>query len=214
MPIGALAVASYGLLAWISDDSGSFLTGFFAGAVVAVAVCLAARPPSYVENHQLGAWGEQRTAKVLDPLMREGWRIVHDVSRAKSNIDHLVIGPGGVFVLDSKNLSGLVGVRSGRLGRASSASQNPRWDDVQARSVRAQAHTVHQRISKAGPAPWVTGVVVLWADFPQGCTEGDRMTYVHGDQLLDWLRAKPVVLSTAAVGRIAELWEPGRHRAA
>jgi Nuclease-related domain len=41
----------------------------------------------------------------LAALERQGWAVLHDlaVPRSRANIDHLVIGPGGVFVIDSKH---------------------------------------------------------------------------------------------------------------
>jgi hypothetical protein len=55
-----------------------------------------------------GAKGEQMTARALRPLEREGWRIFHDlqVPGSAANIDHLLVGPGGVWVIDSKLWSG------------------------------------------------------------------------------------------------------------
>jgi hypothetical protein len=42
-----------------------------------------------------GAAGERRTARLLDPLERHGWAVLHDlaVPGSRANIDHLVIGP-------------------------------------------------------------------------------------------------------------------------
>ena len=44
-----------------------------------------------------GAAGERRTARLLDPLERQGWAVLHDlaVPGSRANLDHLVIGPGG-----------------------------------------------------------------------------------------------------------------------
>jgi hypothetical protein len=55
-----------------------------------------------------GAAGERRTARLLEPLERHGWAVLHDlaVPGSRANIDHLVIGPGGVFVIDSKQYRG------------------------------------------------------------------------------------------------------------
>jgi hypothetical protein len=37
-------------------------------------------------------------------LERQGWVVLHDLAipGSRTNLDHLVIGPGGVFVIDSK----------------------------------------------------------------------------------------------------------------
>jgi hypothetical protein len=55
-----------------------------------------------------GAAGERRTARLLGQLERHGWAVLHDlaVPGSHANIDHLAIGPGGVFVIDSKLYTG------------------------------------------------------------------------------------------------------------
>lgn len=57
-----------------------------------------------------GADGEAATAGYLDPLADLGFVVMHDVSipRSRANIDHLVIGPTGVFVIETKNIRGKV----------------------------------------------------------------------------------------------------------
>jgi hypothetical protein len=49
-----------------------------------------------------GAAGERRTARLLAPLERRGWAVLHDLAipGTQANLDHLVIGPGGVLVID------------------------------------------------------------------------------------------------------------------
>jgi hypothetical protein len=44
----------------------------------------------------------------LGPLERQGWVVLHDlaVPGSAANLDHLAIGPGGVFVIDSKQYRG------------------------------------------------------------------------------------------------------------
>jgi hypothetical protein len=51
-------------------------------------------------------------------LERYGWVVLHDLALPKSraDLDHLMIGPGGVFVIDSKQYSGRLQLDpSGRL---------------------------------------------------------------------------------------------------
>jgi hypothetical protein len=66
------------------------------------------RPSPDANAWRRGAAGEQRTAQLLGPLERHGWAVLHDlaVPGSRANIDHLVIGPGGVFVIDSKQYRG------------------------------------------------------------------------------------------------------------
>jgi hypothetical protein len=74
------------------------------------------RPSEQARTWQRGAAGERRTARLLDRLTRDGYVVFHDlaVPGSPANVDHLVIGPSGVFVIDSKQWTG--GVHQGADG--------------------------------------------------------------------------------------------------
>jgi len=77
----------------------------------------AERLARYAEQWEKGADGESRTATELGRLGPE-WTCWHDLKwpgRRLANIDHIVIGPGGIFVVDSKNWAGKVAVKNGVL---------------------------------------------------------------------------------------------------
>ncbi len=54
----------------------------------------------------LGFFGERYVAEWLEPLKREGWFVFHDVpcdgAAGKFNIDHVAVGPGGIWVVETK----------------------------------------------------------------------------------------------------------------
>jgi hypothetical protein len=54
-----------------------------------------------------GARGEQTIGANLELFRNEGFAVLHDrrIPGTKANIDHLVISPAGVFVIDTKNYS-------------------------------------------------------------------------------------------------------------
>ncbi len=65
-----------------------------------------------------GAAGERVVAEKLSELVPRGWYVLHDVywpGRPKANLDHVLVGPGGVVVVDAKNWTGEVRVASGVL---------------------------------------------------------------------------------------------------
>jgi hypothetical protein len=84
--------------------------GLVLGALAAAAAAwgLRFKPSPDAVAWRQGAAGERRTARLLAPLERQGWAILHDLalSGSRANLDHLVIGPGGVFVIDSKQYRG------------------------------------------------------------------------------------------------------------
>jgi hypothetical protein len=55
---------------------------------------------------RLGQFGERNVADHLETLRHRGWRVFHDVPAenkgTKFNIDHVVVGPGGVFAVETK----------------------------------------------------------------------------------------------------------------
>jgi hypothetical protein len=69
------------------------------------------RPSEQARTWRRGAHGERRTARLLDRLTRDGYVVFHDLAvpgKTSANVDHLAIGPTGVFVIDSKQWTGSV----------------------------------------------------------------------------------------------------------
>ena len=54
-----------------------------------------------------GAAGERHVAGKLDPLVTNGWKVLHGIRLGvRGDIDHLVIGPSGVFTINTKHHPG------------------------------------------------------------------------------------------------------------
>ncbi|HWM25732.1 MAG TPA: nuclease-related domain-containing protein [Chthoniobacterales bacterium] len=49
-----------------------------------------------------GERGERRVAEILDDLRGSGYRAFHDLVGDGFNIDHVVVGPAGVFAIETK----------------------------------------------------------------------------------------------------------------
>jgi hypothetical protein len=56
------------------------------------------------ERHRLrmGLRGEQAVAEELQAAVRAGYHVFHDLPGEKGNIDHVAVGPGGVFAIETK----------------------------------------------------------------------------------------------------------------
>jgi len=54
-----------------------------------------------------GASGETTVAKALEGFP-DDYRVIHDLTTESGNLDHVVVGPAGVFLLDAKNWRGVV----------------------------------------------------------------------------------------------------------
>jgi Nuclease-related domain len=156
-----------------------------------------------------GAAGERRTAHLLGPLERHGWVVLHDlaVPRSRANIDHLVIGPGGVFVVDSKQYR----AASSWIRRGAVAWLLPPRPDPAGRLVRGRpgrrgpARPGHGGGTDRGrprrPGPW--GKVVV-----------DGVPVVAAQRLPSLLRALPAVVGPEQVASLTDQARIGFHTAA
>src|SRR5215218_4615314 len=87
----------------------------WAGLVGLVAAALVGwwlrfRPSEQARSWRRGAEGERHTARLLDRLTGDGYVVFHDlaVPGSLANVDHLVIGSTGLFVIDNKQWTGSV----------------------------------------------------------------------------------------------------------
>ncbi len=57
---------------------------------------------SEYRNYLIGFEGERYAAGFLDELMRDGYAVFHDVPFTNFNIDHVLVGPMGVYAVETK----------------------------------------------------------------------------------------------------------------
>jgi hypothetical protein len=147
-----------------------------------------------------GAAGERRTARLLGPLERHGWAVLHDlaVPRSQANIDHLVIGPGGVFVIDSKQYRGRLQLdSSGRLWHG----RYPLAPTLRAVSFEADEAAVV--LPDPGMAV-VPIVAVHGAQVPWGRVIVEGVPVLAARRLPSMLRQLPAVLGPERVAALAD----------
>jgi hypothetical protein len=119
-------------------------------AAVLVGWRLRFRPSEQARSWQRGSQGERHTARLLDRrLTRDGYVVFHDlaVPGSDANVDHLVIGRSGVFVIDSKQWTGEV-----RQGADGLVWHNHYCLDRTLEVVRWEADTVGRLLSTRAAA--------------------------------------------------------------
>jgi Nuclease-related domain len=123
-------------------------------------------------------------------LERDGWVEHHSVvmDGGTHDRDHIVIGPRGVFLLDSKAWRGRVTVENGALIVHHGDEDRPRKPEPLADRSNARAAELARAIqARTGSRistnyrPFVGPAIVVWGDFPQRCVESGGVTFVHGD---------------------------------
>jgi Nuclease-related domain len=136
-----------------------------------------------VERHDRGATGEEQVGGLLDGLGERGWRVVHDASLGRGNVDHILIGPGGVFTVETKSHPGPV-----RVGRMHGSVLG---------QAQAQRKTIEGIVEEH-----VEPLVVFsraWVDRPLSRRKGVRV--VPARMLLGYVDRQPERLDEQAVER-------------
>lgn len=81
-----------------------FIAAFLAGAVIdaftGVPKIIAITKRLW--NARLGYMGERAVAEELNSLLVKGYRVFHDLPFDKFNIDHVIVGPKGLFSIETK----------------------------------------------------------------------------------------------------------------
>jgi len=89
---------------WMWIGLGVTLAMF--GAAVALAVRWFLARLRERSDQYLAYFGERIVAEFLEPLKEGGWHVFHDVpcesGKERFNINHVAVGPGGVFVIETR----------------------------------------------------------------------------------------------------------------
>lgn len=148
-----------------------------------------------------GGYGEELTARYLNPLSGDGWWVLHDlaVPASDANIDHIVVGPPGIFVVDSKHWSSPARDGGGTLW----VGRYPKRYEIG--TLLWELDAVRKAV---GPdAPLADEAIISLTDARPVRTliSAPGVTAVAVDDLVDYLRRQPSVLTPSDVDRFAEL---------
>jgi hypothetical protein len=113
--LGVLAVATAALGRAFGLHDVRFLGSEVALLAVIFAVSRYVLP--LVDRRDRGASAEEHVGNLLQQLPATRWHVIHDASFGRGNVDHILIGPAGVFTVETKSHPGPV-----RVGRVHGAT--------------------------------------------------------------------------------------------
>jgi hypothetical protein len=143
-----------------------------------------------------GLRGEVAVGRILAPLEAEGYRVLHDLEATRGNVDHVVIGPTGVFAVETKALKGSLFPRKGGLVRNGYPA-----DNLVDQAIRG-AMEVRRRLAGAGMSIWVDAVLVSTRAKVRGSPLRFRQALViEADALAGHIRSGRPKLDAANVAR-------------
>jgi hypothetical protein len=185
--LGVLAVAT----ALLGRTFGLHDTRFLASEVALLAsmFVISRYVLPLVERRDRGATGEEHVGGLLEQLSDGGWEVIHDATLGRGNVDHILIGPAGVFTVETKSHPGPV-----RVGRVHGATLS---------QAQAQRRAM-ERVTGLEVEPLIV-YSRAWVDRPLARRKGVRV--VPARMLLGYLAKRPERLTAqdidGARGRVA-----------
>lgn len=149
-----------------------------------------------------GAEGERKTAAYLEPLLAEGFVVINDrlIPGLRGNLDHLAIGPTGIFAIETKNWTGRIQVIGGRLF-VNDHDRSWVLDQVYREAIAVQIALADEL--NANRLTVTPVIAIHGTGVPRFNATVAGVTLVAGKALAAHLRDRPALLGAEAVPRIA-----------
>lgn len=156
----------------------------------------------HVERFFKGARGEERVAGILKDLP-EAYHVFNDFLAGGLHVDHVVVGPAGVFAVETKYWKGAVTVEDGHILLD---GQLPNRSPLA--QARKEAQLVKATLAEAGWTGNVTPVLAFASDtFKQHIAEVQGAVVINSCELAQSFATQRVVIPPAELDRLVVLME-------
>ncbi len=139
----------------LEHHAAAYIAGWLGGGAAGAILALRNTPPAYLQTWGDGDAGKRATHKVLAEL---GWELIEDVDRGRGNYDHILIGPPGIFLIHSKNWTGVTSIVDGhpKLARRHDPESRNAWTGGVKSSVLAASAEISRELRACtGRRVWV-----------------------------------------------------------
>jgi len=152
--------------------------------------------------------GEQAMAEALQSLVPLGYRVFHDVpGQGKWNIDHVAVGPAGVFAIETKYRTkrpGKTGERDHEAIFDGEKIQYPSgYDDKAPRQANANAQWLSGLLSEAVAESVSVQPVVALPGWWVTLKARSNVKVLSGKQVANFIAKEPALLSEKTIQRIS-----------
>jgi hypothetical protein len=161
-----------------------------------------ARGVRHVERFYKGARGEEKVSGILRGLP-DSYHVFNDFVAGGRHIDHVIVGPAGVFAVETKFWRGKVTVEEGHILLD---GQLP--DRSPLAQARKEAALVKSALAAAGWSGTVTPVLAFASDtFAQHVAELQGAVIINSCELKKSFATERVVIQPAELDRLVKIME-------
>jgi hypothetical protein len=153
---------------WPHQFSSVFVGAMLVVPLWAVSLLAAGRPST--AKWARGADGEEWTAGALRRALGPDYAVVNDIQLGSSNIDHVVVGPAGVFVVETK-----------WTGKKWASAEGASRIETARKQVRGASRHVQRALEAAAIPVSPRSVVVLWGGDSRDWNEKKVLSSMQGE---------------------------------
>lgn len=159
-----------------------------------------------IQDMRLGLDGELATAEELNQLMHYGCYVFHDFPGDHFNIDHVVIGPAGVFTIETKTRSKPVG--KGKQGATVFFKDSqlifPNFQESKSiQQAKEQSKCLSDFIRKSvGKSVPVNAVLALPGWMVERQMNDGNIMVINPKEIIKYVTAKKIVLDEQTIQQI------------
>ena len=208
IPAVTIGISSIGLLE-LSGVMGWVVFGTFYVVGIGIAISRLFRTARSLRAKRLGLAGEQVVGHQLAELYRAGFFVFHDFPLDFGNIDHIAVGPPGVFAIETKFKRKTKDEKDGHKMSYDEAFMH--FPNGKTRKpldqVQRAANDLRGQIGRLfGDTP-VIPVVVLPGWFVERRAAKTSVQVMNDKQLIGWLSKEERVLDDQKIQRVAAFIE-------
>lgn len=163
-----------------------------------------------ISSIKRGLEGELATAQLLTPLLGEGWQLFHDLPMKRSNIDHVLVGPTGVYAIETKYRSKRLSLKGKEAAQAEYDGSSIRFagganEHLPVQQAQAVAGELSKWLhGKLGEPMNVVPVVALPGWFVKTTQKpGNGQAYVINPKVHYLLQKRPAQIEQSTQVRVA-----------
>lgn len=159
-----------------------------------------------LRNLTLGMKGEQVVARELEAMRQDGYHAYHSLVMKKFDIDHVLIGPSGVYAVETKTLSKKSGREEKIVYDGKKILINGFASERDAtKQAKRNAGTVHDLLlNETGINVWVTPMVVYPGWYVMTTIPNPEVLVQNQRMMRSTLNKRPVVLDGLTIERLTK----------
>lgn len=155
-----------------------------------------------IERYFIGARGEERVSNILATLP-DRYHVFNDFAAGGLHVDHVVVGPAGVFAVETKFWRGKVTIEEGRILVDGVKPTRPPLAQVQREAIVVKA-----ALEKAGWNGAVTPLLVFASDsFVSRIAELNGVVVLNSREITNAFSTERVVIAPDELERLVSLME-------